>query len=74
MVNTVVLPFTVGITLVGVKEQVVPVGRVVRSHNNVTFDALPAVRVAIIVVNPEFPGVSLTPPELERVYSNPPCA
>ncbi len=75
MVNTVVLPLTVGITLVGLKEHVVAAGRLVRSHDNVTFEAVPAVRVATISVDPEFPGVSLTPPELERVYSKPPpCA
>ncbi len=67
MVNTVVLPFTVGITLVGVKAQVVPVGRLVRSHDNVTLLAVPVVRVAIIVVEPEFPGVSVMPTELKRV-------
>ena len=67
MVNTVVLPFTVGITLVGVKAQVVPVGRLVRSHDNVRLLAVPVVRVAIIVVEPEFPGVSVMPTELKRV-------
>ena len=67
MVNTVVLPFTVGITLVGVKAQVVPVGRLVRSHDNVTLLTVPVVRVAIIVVEPEFPGVSVMPTELKRV-------
>ena len=67
MVNTVVLPFGVGITLVGVKAHVVPVGRLVRSHDNVTLLAVPVVRVAIIVVEPEFPGVSVMPTELKRV-------
>ena len=67
MVKLVILPLIVGITLAGVKEQVVPVGRLVRSHDNVTFEAVPAVKVAIIVVEPEFPGVSVTPPEFERV-------
>lgn len=67
MVRIVPLPFSVGITLVGVKEQVVPVGRLEKSHERVTFEAMPAVRVAIIVVDPGFPGVSFTPPELESV-------
>ena len=67
IVNTVVLPFNVGITLEGAKAQVVPVGRLVRSHDNVTLLAVPAVRVATIGVEPGFPGVSVTPPELKRV-------
>jgi hypothetical protein len=67
MVKPVILPLTVGITLAGVKEQVVPMGRLVRSHDNVTFEAVPAVKVATIVVDPGFPGVSVTPPELARV-------
>jgi len=40
----------------------------VRSHDSVTLLPVPLpVSVAIIVVEPEFPGVSVTPPELERV-------
>jgi hypothetical protein len=74
IVRVVVLPFNVGITLAGVNEQEVPAGRFVRSHDNVTFEAVPPVRVAIIVVVPGFPGVSIIPPKLERVYSKPPCA
>jgi hypothetical protein len=53
-----------------VKAHVVPekfMGIFVRSHDNVTFEAVPAVKVAIIVAEPEFPGVSVTLPELERV-------
>ncbi len=64
------MPFRVGITLVGSKAHVVPekfLGIFVRSHDNVTFEAMPAVKVAIIVVEPEFPGVSVTSPEFERV-------
>jgi len=68
MVKTVVLPLGAGITLAGVKEQEVPAGRLVRSHDSVTLLPVPLpVSVAIIVVEPEFPGVSVTPPELERV-------
>jgi len=63
------LPLGVGITLEGRKAQVVPAGRFVRSHDSVTFVAvaLPLVRVAMIVVKPEFPGVSATPPVFDRV-------
>ena len=49
-------------------------GRLVRSHDNVMFDGVPEINVAVIVVVPEFPGVRVTPLEFERVYSNPPCA
>ena len=61
IVNVVVLPLTVGITLVGVKAQVVPVGRLVRSHDRVTLLAIPLVRVARIVVEPDFPGAVVIP-------------
>jgi len=77
MVNTDALPLSVGATTVGVKAHLVPDafgGIFVRSHDNVTFEAVPAVRVAIIVVDTEFPGLSDTSPELERVYSKPPWA
>ena len=73
MVKTVVLPtLTPGITLAGVmlagvNEQVVPAGRLVRSHESVTLLAVPAVRVAIIVVEPGCPGVSVMPLVLKRV-------
>lgn len=67
IVSTVMAPSFVGITLEGVKTQVVPVGRLARSHDNVTLLAVPFVKVAMIVVEPEFRGVSATPPVLERV-------
>ena len=70
MINLVVLEALLccpGITLVGENEQVVPAGRLVRSQDNVTLLAVPAVRMAIIVVEPEPPGTSVKPPVLERV-------
>jgi len=63
----VVLPFRFGVTLVGVKAQVVPLGRLVRSHDKVTLLGVPAVRVAVIAVEPEFPGVRVIPLVLKRV-------
>jgi len=54
--------------LVGVNIQVVPRklgGRFVRSQDKVTLEAVPLVIVATIVVEPEPPGKSVTPPELE---------
>jgi len=62
------LPFGVGVMLVGVNIQVVPRklgGRFVRSQDKVTLEAVPLVIVATIVVEPEPPGKSVTPPELE---------
>ena len=67
IVKRVVLPLRFGVTLAGVNEQVVPIGRLVRSHANVTLLAISLGELAMIVVEPGFPGVSLTPPELERV-------
>jgi len=73
MVKTVLLPSFRGITLLGANEQVVPEkfagGRLIRSQASVTFEACssPAVRVATMVVVPEFPGVSLIPAGVKRV-------
>jgi len=66
IVKIVVLPVSLGVMLVGLKVQVVPGGRLVRSHVKVTFEGTPAVRVATIVMKPEPPGASFTPPVLER--------
>ena len=77
-VSVVVLPFDIGVTLAGLKLQVVPenaTGRLVRSHASVTFvPGVPLVRVEIIVVEPEPPGTSVTPSKLERLYSKEPVA
>jgi hypothetical protein len=70
MVNTVALPLGVGVMLVGVNMQVVPRklgGRFVRSQDRVTLEGVPLVMVATIVVEPEPPGESLTPPMFESV-------
>ena len=74
MVSIVMLPRDVGITLAGEKEQEVPLRfpeRLVRSQDNVTLVGLPAIRVDMILVEPEPPGTSVMPPELDREYSRP---
>ncbi len=69
-VSMLVAPEVVGVSEAGLKLHEAPEGRP-EVHERVTLWLTPTLRVAVIVLEPDAPWVTVMPPELEREKSKP---